>query len=93
MDIATGITINMPNSDQSNSKTITAEAPGSELKMFITTGIVCDSTIGTGSFEDYSDLTFTNKSDNTKRICYKATYNTINKVVFRLSAPISGIQS
>lgn len=92
MDIATGIAINMPNSDQANSKTITAEAPGATLTMYITTSSICDSTIGTGSFEEYSDLTFTNKSDNGKRVCYKAVYPSINKTVYRLSGIIQWIQ-
>lgn len=85
MDIATGIVINMPNSDTASSKTITAEALGSELKMLITMGTVCDATIGTGSFENYSDLVFTSKLDNAKRVCYRAYYSSINKTVFRLS--------
>ncbi|MBP9812367.1 hypothetical protein KBC86_03220 [Candidatus Gracilibacteria bacterium] len=91
MDIVTGIIINMPNSDMANSKTITAEAPGSELKMLITTSTICDASIGSGSFENYSDLVFTSKSDNGKRVCYKATYPNINKVVYRISSSIQGI--
>ena len=93
IDLATGITINMPNTDLSTSKVITADAPGTSLSMYITTSSTCDATIWTGSFEIYSDLVFTSRSDNGKRVCYKAVYPTINKIVYRISGAITGIQS
>ncbi len=92
MDLSTGIMINMPSTDPSSSKMITAEAPGAELKMYISQNWICDASISTGLFEDYSDLIFTKKEDNGKRVCYKAYYPNISKVVYRISWPIAGIQ-
>ncbi len=88
IDLATAITINMPSSDIESAKTITASAPTANLYMYQTTGTICDATIGTGSFEDYYDITFTNNSDNGKRICYKAIYPTIGKIIYKLSPMI-----
>lgn len=92
MDLSTGISIHMPSAEPSSSKMITADAPGAEVKMYISPSGVCDATIGTGSFEDYSDLIFTKKEDNGKRVCYRAFYPSINKIVYRLTWPITGIQ-
>lgn len=93
IDLAIGIAINMPGTEVATSKVITADAPGTTLSMYITTSSICDMSIGATLFESYSDLVFTNKSDNGKRVCYKAVYPTINKTVYRISGAISGIQS
>ena len=59
--------------------------------MYITTSTACDASVT--AFEPYSDLTFTNKLDNGKRVCYKAVYTSTNKTIYKLSSLIQGIQS
>ncbi len=90
-DVTVGITIGQPNNELAASKTITATVDGGwQLYMTTTRGTVCDSTIT--SWDDYTDLVFTNKSDNGVRMCYKAVYPTVNKTIYKLSSAIQGIQ-
>lgn len=92
IDSTMTITINQPNSDTATSKNISAATEAwNILYMSQTRWTICDGTITT--WEDYSDLTFTNKNDNGIRICYKAVNTGINKTIYKLSAAIQGVQS
>jgi hypothetical protein len=91
LDNIANIEIAMPSADISTSKTISAYATGAQLSMFVTTSTTCDASVT--AFESYSDLTFTNKLDNGKRVCYKAIYLSTNKTIYKLSSVIQWIQS
>ncbi len=86
------ITINQPNLDLADAKTITAFVDNAwVLSYSLTRWTVCDGTLGW--WEDYSDLTFTTKADNGIRVCYRATVPSTGKSVYKLSAAIQGIQA
>lgn len=92
LDSVMTITINQPNSDISQSKTITATTDSwAKLYMSQTKMTTCDGSITT--WEDYSDLTFTSKNDNGTRICYKAVSSINTKIVYKLSTAIQWIQT
>lgn len=91
LDNIANIDIVMPSGDIGTSKTISAYATGAQLSMFVTTSTACDASVT--AFESYSDLTFTNKLDNGKRVCYKAVYISTNKTIYKLSGLIQWIQS
>ncbi len=84
-----GITISEPSTMLGLSKNLSAIISGTGiLTMHITRWNVCDATL---TFEAYSDVVFTSKSDNFTRICYRAQYLGLNKVIYKLSAPVQGI--
>lgn len=86
LDNIANIDIVMPSGEISSSKTISAYATGAQLSMYVTTSTACDASVT--AFEPYSDLTFTNKLDNGKRVCYKAIYASTNKTIYKLSSLI-----
>ena len=84
------ININQPDIDNSVSKTISANTNSGWVLYFSTTrGSICDSSITT--WDDYTDLIFTSKSDNFIRICYKAVFASANKTIYKISDPIQWI--
>lgn len=71
-DAAYYITINSPDISNSESKTISATpSTGGILSISVTRGSVCDATL---IFDEYTDLLFTSKLDNSSRVCYKAYF-------------------
>jgi len=86
------IIINHPDSTISTSKNISASTnTGNTLHMHITRWDKCDGSIT--KWEEYSDLTFAWKNDNWVRVCYRSSNQGTNKIIYRLSAIIQGIQS
>ena len=84
------ITITNPNTSTQNSKTLTAT--GADVNTFTfeqstTTGSTCD---GSLSFSPYSSTTFSDPSDNGKKICYRAI-DVVGNTSYSLSTAISGI--
>ncbi len=83
------IIINNPDTNPTQSKTITAETNEGTLTQSITTDSVCD---GTLDFAPYSSQTFISESDNGKRVCYKAVDGAGN-MDYESSFPIGGIDT
>lgn len=89
MDQSYGIIVNEPSVSPSISKALSASLVWSGvLTMSITRWNTCDATL---MFEVYSDMVFTSKSDNFNRVCYRAEYPNIGKILYKLSNPIQGI--
>ncbi len=80
------VTINNPNTDPAQSKTITASIDKGSLKMSNTTDSICN---GTLDFIDYSEQTFSAESDNNIKVCYRAKFGPW--VVYEMSDAILGI--
>jgi PGF-pre-PGF domain-containing protein len=83
------ITINNPNTDPAQSKTLTASTSDGTLTMNITTGSACNSSL---TFAAYAITTFTSESDNGKKICYKAV-DAASNTAYSMSSAISGIDA
>ena len=83
------ITINNPNANPAQSKTITASTSDGTLTMSNTTGATCDGTLVFGA---YSSQTFLFESDNGTRVCYKAV-DTAGNTAYNLSSAIAGIDT
>ena len=77
------IQIAQPNTSQANFKKITATTSTGVLMQAQTNGEVCNDTL---TFEEYSDLIFSNVQDNGVRLCYRAINGTFK--TFTLSDPI-----
>ena len=85
------ISIVQPDSSAAKTKTITASADKGTLLMSVDAGSTCD---GTLSFVPYDSTSFNAEADNGKTICYEATLMSAdNLVTYKLSAPISGIDT
>jgi len=83
------ITIDNPNSNPAQSKTITASSNEGTLSMKVDAGIVCDDSL---TFVPYESITFISESDNGKTVCYKAV-DTAGNTAYSLSNAISGIDT
>jgi len=85
------ITMNNPNSDPTQSKTITASANEGALSMFVNApGVTtCD---GFLSFIPYADKIFGAEADNGRTICYRAV-DAASNVTYQLSGVIAGIDT
>lgn len=81
------ITINNPNTNPAQSKTITASVLSGTLTMNNTSDSTCG---GTLTFTAYASQTFTSESDNGTKVCYKAV-DDANNTAYSLSNPINGI--
>ncbi len=80
------ISITQPNTTQASSKKITATTSTGVLMQAQTNGEICNDTL---TFEDYSDLIFSNIQDNNTRLCYRAINGAFK--TFKLSDQIKGI--
>lgn len=90
-DVDYGISISEPDTSSASSKSIWATVTSwGNLFLSVTRGPICDATL---IFEEYSELFFTNKSDNATRVCYKAYYPSTWKTIYKLSNPIQGINA
>ncbi|GAP39977.1 choice-of-anchor D domain-containing protein [Flexilinea flocculi] len=83
------ITIHHPGSSAAVSKTITATTSDGTIKMSNTRGTTCD---GSLIFTAYASQTFNAETDNGIRVCYQAV-DTVNNISYKLSDPISGIDT
>jgi uncharacterized protein (TIGR02145 family) len=83
------ITINNPNTSPAQSKTITASTNKGTLTQSITTGATCD---GSLTFSAYSSITFTQESDNGKKVCYRSV-DVGSGTSYALSNAIAGIDT
>ncbi len=81
------ITIVNPNTEWTAGKTITASTNEGTLTMSNILDSTCD---GTLTFVDYASQTFTNGSDNGKKVCYKAV-DTAGNITYTMSNTIAGI--
>ena len=81
------ITINNPDTNPAQSKTITASASDGTLTMSNTAGSTCD---GTLIFVVYASQTFTSEADNGTKVCYRAVA-AIGNTAYSLSNAIVGI--
>ncbi|MCL5003734.1 MAG: chitobiase/beta-hexosaminidase C-terminal domain-containing protein [Patescibacteria group bacterium] len=83
------ITINNPNTNPAQSKTVTASTNEGTLTQSVTLGSACDASL---TFSAYADTVFTGEADNGKKVCYRAVDATGN-TAYSLSAAIAGIDT
>ena len=86
---APNITVNNPNTNPAQSKTITASVSDGTLMMANTGGATCDGSLG---FVAYADQTFTSESNNGTSVCYQAT-DSANNISYQMSNTIAGIDT
>ncbi len=86
---APGITISNPGSSPAQSKAVSASVASGTVSMAITNGSACDSSV---SFVPYAAVTFTNESDNGKRVCYRVT-DSLGNTAYNMSGAVGGIDT
>jgi len=81
------ITINNPNPNPAQSKTVTSSINDGTITMSNTTGSTCD---GTLTFITYASQTFTSEADNGKKVCYRAV-DAVGNTAYNASSAVAGI--
>ncbi len=86
---APGITISNPDASPAQSKTVSASVSSGTVSMAVITGSTCDSS---QTFVPYASVTFSNESDNGKRICYKVS-DSLGNTAYNMSNAVAGIDT